>query len=185
MNFSAILAQEMTKPKSVSLRTMDVVRNLSMNDAKVFQKLIKGQIEGCIPKGEDGNVQYASFDEVLQMQEAGLLQNSDFAQMTFTRTYTKSDGSKGQVLFIESSDCVVCADNGLEIPCYPLTKAGVELSRLALVAREESDVVEIAKFIDKSIGGKKHVSVHRKIQASGRKTVAWDGKAVWAASSQA
>ena len=183
--WAAILAQEMTTPKSVSLRTMDVVRNLSIEDAKVFQKLIKGQVEGCIPKGDDGEVQYATFDEVLQMQDAGLVQNSDFAQMTFTRMYTKRDGSKGQVVFIESSDYVVCADEGLEISCYPLTKAGVELSRLALVAREECDVIEIAKFIDKSTSGKKHVSVHRKIDAPESETVAWHGKAVWAASSQA
>lgn len=178
--WAAILAQEMTKPKSVSLRTMDVVRNLSLNDAKVFQKMIKGQIEGCIPKGQDGNVQCISFDEVLQMQEGGLLQNSDFAAQTITRTYKKKDGGKGSVLFIESSEYVICTDVGFEISCYPLTNAGLELSRLALIEREEADAIELAQFLDKSTNRKMNVSLHRKTHVSDQ-TVSWQERPIWVA----
>lgn len=161
--WSSILAEEIARPKSVSLRTLDVVRNLSFEDAQIFQRMIQGQVEDCIPHADaSGDVQFGTYAEAIRMQDAGLVHSAFLVSSTITRQFSMPSGDKGVGVLLENSDYMLCVfEKEIRISCYPLTIAGRELSRLALRRRDFRDVVAIAEYIKK---GHKNVkmSLHRK-----------------------
>ncbi|WP_184549186.1 DUF2806 domain-containing protein [Mucilaginibacter sp. FT3.2] len=87
--WSKILANEINTPGTVSLRTLDVLSNVSMSDAKLFTKLCKlSTINGHVLKYNLGFENFdLSYDEILHLMDAGLLLNE-------TNIYSDSDDFK-------------------------------------------------------------------------------------------
>ena len=168
--WAGLLVEETKVPTSISPRTLDVARNLSRNEAQVFQKLLKGLIAGILPVDAKGVPQYISYVETLLMQDAGLIVTSE-SEMTWTAVATNS-GVRSIVAPIENSDFVLCSDGEeLKVDCYLLTVAGLQLSRMICPKRSVNDAEEIAKHLCKLYNG--HVfSIHEKISEE-------DGRATW------
>lgn len=85
-----ILAGEVAIPGTFSIRTLEVLRNLSQPDAQIFQRLrylacdsgtVLKLSEGEQSKLEDFGLNY---DDILLMREAGLLADGDVVHMTVT-----------------------------------------------------------------------------------------------------
>ncbi len=75
--WSKLLAGEVSKPGSYSLKTLEVLRNLSRSDAKHFQQLAHFFIADAVyPNSKVISSAGISYDVLLYMDELGLLRTS-------------------------------------------------------------------------------------------------------------
>ena len=117
-----LLVEETKKPNSISPRTLDVVKNLSKSEAKLFEKLSVGIIEDCsLFIDDDGTSLLGSYSDVLILQDAGLISSR--------RSTLPID--KQKVIFSHGMFVVELLDReNHEISCHALTVAGQELCRI-------------------------------------------------------
>jgi hypothetical protein len=83
--WARILAGEVKQPNSFSLRTLDLIRNLSKDEAEAFVKVAKYAIkvnkDSLIYKGDNNEILdnfNIRFDDVVLLQELDLLHSGDF-----------------------------------------------------------------------------------------------------------
>ncbi|MBS1902368.1 MAG: DUF2806 domain-containing protein [Bacteroidetes bacterium] len=125
-----ILAGEVCQPGSYSLRTLDLLKNISQKEATLFATLCKFVFNGRFVYYQEGIFPEfcdMSFDDILLLEEAGLLQHSLFFTMN------KKDTEKGRLEIWYNSTFAfnLSADKiPTPMPCLKLTKAGIELSTL-------------------------------------------------------
>ena len=129
-----ILAGEVARPGSYSVRTLEVLRNLSKIEAEVFQKIRYLALDGgqiLKINGETSFVTFGiSFQEILNLRETGLLADGDMlnieASIPETQNYMVAMYN-GKLLLIEPNDKTV---KKLSLSTLALTKVGVELMGL-------------------------------------------------------
>ena len=141
-----ILANEIASPNTVSLRTLDIVSNLSKTEAEVFQRVASLSFAtGCILKYnsenafEEFNVKYS---DLLTLRAAGLLYESD----TLNITYQSIDSIGGCFITFGNKLFRVFKDGFTKyvFSQVKFTPAGVELIR---TLKFESNYQYLEKFI--------------------------------------
>lgn len=149
--WAKLLAGEVAEPSSFSLKTIDVLRNLSKQDAELFSLICSHSVmtrgQNFLPHYdtylEKHNIYYT---DIMKLNEQGLIFNDG------TIGFSMSIGQNPNVLFwnndlvmtIESSD-----DKNIEIhiKTHPFTKAGQELAVLVSKSVSEENFIELAKEI--------------------------------------
>lgn len=149
--WAKLLAGEVAEPSSFSLKTIDVLRNLSKQDAELFSLICSHSVmtrgQNFLPHYdtylEKHNIYYT---DIMKLNEQGLIFNDG------TIGFSMSIGQNPNVLFwnndlvmtIESSD-----DKNIEIhiKTYPFTKAGQELAVLVSKSVSEENFIELTKEI--------------------------------------
>ena len=149
--WAKLLAGEVAEPSSFSLKTIDVLRKLSKQDAELFSLICSHSVmtrgQNFLPHYdtylEKHNIYYT---DIMKLNEQGLIFNDG------TIGFSMSIGQNPNVLFwnndlvmtIESSD-----DKNIEIhiKTYPFTKAGQELAVLVSKSVSEENFIELAKEI--------------------------------------
>ena len=175
--WSQVLAHEVVSPGAISFRTMDVVRNLSLDEAQIFQRMIKGEIMGAIPSFNRGYPQFITYKEALGMQDAGLLMAQQ-SEITVNHQYSTDGTRKGTVLVLPTKDFAVCVDApSFRLACYVLTDAGRCLLKIAQCKRELKDYIEILKKIAET-HGEQTISLHQ-IVSVGEEGIAWSAIPLW------
>lgn len=134
--WSRILSGEIKQPKSYSLRTLELLKNLSKDEAKVFLKIAKFAINSngttFLIKGANKDVLKdfgISFHEISLIQELGVLNPGDFVQFKLP---SLPDVSKTA---FEIGDVIVIAEKEANspkksIPVKVFNRIGVELLNL-------------------------------------------------------
>lgn len=177
MLWSQILAHEVAAPGTISFRTMDVVRNLSLKEAQTFQRMIKGEFDGVIPRYANGYPQFISYKEVLVMQDAGLL-TAQQSTVTFSRQYSIDGTRNGTAIILSDKDFVVCVESpSFELGCYVLTDAGRCLLKIAQVKRTADDYIAILRKIAEG-HSKQCFSLHPIVGINGDQ-IAWSAIPLW------
>lgn len=158
--WSRVLVEETCRPGSIALQTLEVVRGLSKNEASTFQKVLKGSINGMIPKDDQGHVQYGTYTDIMALQDIGLIQTAGMTTNTFTGV--RDIWERHRCSIIQLSDCpfVFVADGTLEINCYTLSRAGEDISRIALIPRQQDEILLTAEYLVKTARPQKEISVH-------------------------
>ena len=149
--WAKLLAGEVAEPSSFSLKTIDVLRNLSKQDAELFSLICSHSVmtrgQNFLPHYdtylEKHNIYYT---DIMKLNEQGLIFNDG------TIGFSMSIGQNPNVLFwnndlvmtIESSDD---KDIEIHIKTYPFTKAGQELAVLVSKSVSEENFIELAKEI--------------------------------------
>lgn len=140
--WSKILSGEMNKPNSISVMTLETLRNMSKRDAETFHKLANFTVvdsdggDPFIPNngvwGDDeqkSDEDYGiSYDELLWMQELRLINLNAGLQMSF-----KEDGNNPNVeatLKCGNLYMKISSSHNLDIPCYAYTRIGAQLHTL-------------------------------------------------------
>lgn len=140
--WAKILSGELSKPNSISVMTLETLRNMSKHDAEIFHKLASFTVvddeggEPFIPNnGVWGNDNYKSdeeygirYDELLWMQELRLINLNNGLQISF-----KQDGKISKVeATLKCGNLIIkiSADDKVEIPCYSYTRIGTQLHTL-------------------------------------------------------
>ena len=137
-----VLAGEVKQPGNCSLRTMDIIRNMSQNEADTFDKLCKyvlisGDCYFIFHRGFSGldgtnndSHNYISktglnySDNIIPMVECGLLSIDNTLATDFKTNNTLTINNQKVICFIISEKC---ADDYILIEPYFLTRSGIEL----------------------------------------------------------
>lgn len=127
-----ILAEEIKRPASVSLRTLNVLSNLSKNDAELFMKycsfiLLDDEKSACIIR-EDNEIMQKydmKYNDILKLDECGLLCSNAFIYSTtnnITETTTIFHGEGFKITATPTNDCPE-----ISVGIFPLSESGNEL----------------------------------------------------------
>lgn len=140
--WAKILSGELNKPNSISVMTLETLRNMSKRDAEIFHKLTSYSLvdnEGGDPfipnNGMFINEEYKtdeyygiSYDELLWMQELRLINLNAGLQINFNK-----EGDRSRVettLRCGKLSMVISSDYDVTIPCYVYTRVGAQLHGL-------------------------------------------------------
>lgn len=140
--WSKIISGELDKPNSISVMTLETLRNMSKRDSEIFHKLTSYSLvdkEGGYPfipnNGMFINEEYKtdeyygiSYDELLWMQELRLINLNAGLQINFNK---ECDRSRVETtLSCGKLSMVISSDYDVTIPCYVYTRIGAQLHSL-------------------------------------------------------
>ena len=156
--WAKVLAGEIIQPNTVSLRTLDVLKNMSKKDAELFMKVMPFIINNSyIPNSTELLAKYGiSYDDILKLDECGLINSSGMVSSHF------NINSDNNILFNnENIACIIKSNNerNMEIREYVLTKSGTELKKIIGIATRNDFLIDYAKEIKKQYSNM-HVCVH-------------------------
>ncbi|MBQ9434706.1 MAG: DUF2806 domain-containing protein [Bacteroidales bacterium] len=129
-----ILAGEIKQPKSYSLRTLETLRNMTKEEAEVFQKVAQFvllQDEAFLFSSDKILVKFGvNYSEIAKLIEIGLLQPGDFVH----RQYVSTNKTDEQYVIIYGDLIVLITTKAktptISIPIRLLTTVGKELVKL-------------------------------------------------------
>ena len=175
--WARLLVEETKTPKSISPRTLDVVKNLSREEADIFRKMARGAIGSAVPVDENGHPQFITYSKRLLMHEAGLL----ITDKT-TRVYEAEPTENGEKVIpvvFEKSDYVICTTGEkMELRCCVLTTVGRQIASVISNGQTLDEIIGIAKFLGEQFKGRRF-SVH-KIDHSRNDGLFWQIEPEWA-----
>ncbi len=176
--WARILVEEAKKPHSISPRTLDVARRLSKEEALLFVKMVKGEVDGIIPVDSQGHPQYISYAEALMLQSAELI-FAQHSQTTFRLTYDIDEKhNKGTCIPLHNAGLMLCVHKkDFSADCYILTDAGRRLLSIAQEPRRVEDYIAIATRLS-SLSGNTIMSLHPIMQRQGAQ-LTWSNIPVW------
>lgn len=131
-----ILAGEVKRPQSYSLRTLDVLRNITREEAELFEKIAQyvlydGSYYIYHFSGKTEENVLIEYEDVARMIEIGFIQSGSSVTQNYFSNETESNTAylfyaSKYVAFIEITPEI----KKVSFPIYSLTRAGVELYHL-------------------------------------------------------
>ena len=133
-----ILAGEVKRPKSYSLRTLEALRNITREEAELFEQIAQYVLfdgsyyiyNDTSEKSENRSIDY---ETIAQLVEVGFIQpGSMVTQNYLTKGQSLTQNlfyGKRYIAFIELPSSI----EKISVPIYPLTKIGIELYKLITI----------------------------------------------------
>ena len=122
-----ILAEEIKSPQTISLKTLDTLKNISKSDAELFHKLIRFRINDLIPAPEYASQVY-TLNDIVQLQDIDLIRDD-----MLLSPMTVPSGRNDQVLVCNGF--VLCLDlssaTQINILGSRISRAGKEILSIA------------------------------------------------------
>lgn len=151
--WAKILAKEIERPSSYSMRTLEVLRNISFAEAELFVKLSEFVLKnrGCfVFNDEDILDKYGlQYRELATLREAGLLQTGELV----TRTYSATPGDTKRNYIVYGDKIIVLSippeSQAIKLTIYLLSQAGCELFELTEHKENMNYIKDLAAFIKK------------------------------------
>lgn len=151
--WSRILAGEVVRPGSFSLRTLELIKNLSKNEAETFSKMANLTLisfdSPCIYQGKNQGNDFlqkfgSSFNDRLLLVEVGLLQPDS----TITRSLPENKSEQPQFIYHKSGNIILRQTIQPKSPqvkfsIYRYSKIGEELLKIITI---EPNVEYIKEF---------------------------------------
>ncbi len=171
--WAKILAGEIAQPSSFSLKTIDVMRNMSKRDAELFIKVCSHSFSSnsmnyFLPNEdeflEEVGIQYT---DIMKLSELGLMFNDA------TITLNMNIGNEPKLLINSNSLILLVAsasgnDEKFSINQYPFTEVGKELSTLIRESASDEDFLKYGEVLS-----------HKKsYKISAHKVMEWMGNSV-------
>lgn len=142
-----LLVEETKQPGSISPRTLDVARNLSQKEARLFEQVAKYTCNNALFVDGKGAPPIGQYNDTLVLINAGLL-GSQSSKREFPIHKEDSEGKTyADILFANDRFFIRCFDDTVRISCHVLTNEGFELTKILNVCRSQEDIVTIAKTI--------------------------------------
>ena len=167
--YAKILAGEVESPGRTSLRTLEVLRNMTKRDAEQFQVICNFVLYGEFVFYDARSVaefNALGYNNILHLQDCGLINMGPVITMA-----AQSDGNEPIVLHYQRGLLLATrtegASKGLEIPGYLLTSAGKELYRIAQCTLHEGYLRLLSEFL-RSKGYQLHYSEWNEKSPDGR-----------------
>ena len=144
--WAGLLKEEIVQPNRISMRTLDVVKNLSKNDCMCFANLCRGAIGGELIVSYDNRPIFGSYDDIVRFQELGLMSNLQSAAKM-----NPLEGSEELTIRLSDGVSRLRITGGvLWVHTFSLTSAGFDLIRvIGGCVITEDDVKTIYKFLSK------------------------------------
>ncbi len=148
-----ILAGEIKQPKSFSLRTLDLIRNLSKDEADLFVKVanlaINGNGSNLIFKGSHDNSldKYGiRYSDIARLTELGLLQTGDFVQFQIRNNSQDSQQvfTAGNIVMIIK---IKANTSTIDIPVTVFSTVGNQLLKLIKTNPPSDYLKSLAEYV--------------------------------------
>lgn len=153
MLWAKILAREIEKPSSYSLRILELLRNISFEEAELFMKIADFVLKqsGCMIFSENGSLDKYGimYNDLAKLREAGLVQSGEMISRTYKSSNTEVVHSNllyGD-LFVQLT--IQPKTPSLVLPILLLTQAGCEIYELVKPKQNHSYLRDFASFIKK------------------------------------
>ncbi len=169
-----ILAGEIKQPKTYSLRTLELIRNLSQNEANTFMKVanfaIKTRGENLLFKSNDKDLlskKYnINYSDIALLTEIGLIQTGDFVNYQLLQMPSDSQHifTSGNIMILVK---IKANTPTVQMPIYSFSNSGNELLKLV----KTNPPFDYLTFIANSI---KNVNVDVKYAY----ILAWEGASI-------
>lgn len=151
-----ILAGEVKQPKSYSLRTLDVLRNISCDEAQLFEKVAcyfmfdkSFFIYYDSSFREDNNIDL-TYEDIAKLAEIGMIQAGSLVHAHLHNqqgeTITNAITYGNSVILIEHPSKY----KEISFPIYPLTKVGEDLYKLLSVTSNDAYLKNFAHMLKNS-----------------------------------
>lgn len=137
-----ILAEEIQKAGTISLRTLDILKNITADEAKLFVQLSTFVVNGVLICSEHRFPPLCKLDDILDLIDAGLLTNAEIVRHHGIQDVTgfrRFEGA-GYWLYIQ------CPRKINPVSGMALSKAGMEIIKIA--DRQNARREEITKICD-------------------------------------
>lgn len=151
--WAKVLAGEIKKPKTYSLRTLESLKNLSKEEALLFQKLCKYVItkDNCsyfVNEEELMKKSGIDFALILQLSDCGIVNDSSYIEITYNFEPDK------QTIFFNDEIVIVCTNKGQQplkfsFQVFPLTLFGSNLVSIINQKTSNEFMLEFAKYLKK------------------------------------
>ena len=147
--WAKILAGEVERPGKTSLRTMDILRNMTKRNAELFESLSGFVIENDFIFYEKDYIQSYSaikkYDNILHLEDCGLVSARSLLQQNNWKNEKKAIyGYQDGYLFITGDSN---AEEVLSIPILALTTAGKELSQVVKGVTQMEYLQDFSRFL--------------------------------------
>lgn len=157
--WAKVLVKEMSVSGSFSFKTLDVLKNMTSDDFRLFEKLCGIQFNGCILQGDNTETRIPWMEQ-LRLRELGLI-NLDSSK----RWHTVPSGGYNSIMDISRALIIVLKNDSeqeisVEYNIYYLSSAGTELLPTATYEAQNDYFIEFAKKIKDEYKGKVKVSLH-------------------------
>lgn len=148
--WARILAGEVKKPGTFSLRTLECIHNLTQKEAEAFQELCKH----CLYKEDACFVLHNSdyqekhgipFGLILKLSECGLVNSGSLLSYNISLP-------KGRNYLAMTDDFILITDTESDVEkksvsVYPLTESGTELAKVVGCHMDVNELKEVARVI--------------------------------------
>lgn len=144
--WAKLLSGEVKQPHSFSLRTLDVVKNLSRLEAELFEKIAVFIFDDCLSNDDNILKKYNIFyEDVLKLCECGLINsNSGICEILTIKKKQVIKSTQEFVFIVNPKD-----ENEVEvsIPLYVLTEAGKALIKIIKPMQNNNFFIDYCKSI--------------------------------------
>ena len=158
--WAKLLVEETKAPHSISPRTLHVARDLSREDAVLFERVAQCVFDDTLVVDGNGIPPNCSYLEKIRLQDAGLIGSANSRREFQVHSDGRSGKACADIVFQDDGFLIRCFGNEVHVSCHVLTTAGIELMKILSIRRTQEDIVAIAKAIADQ---KKHslVEVHK------------------------
>lgn len=172
--WASILAGEVKRPSSFSLRTLETLRNISAEEAELFQKIANYVVETdygkFLPSNERLLKQYnITISEIISLGECGLINTTPVYEVHYVSEDERCEYFKYAPYVIKVCDKAerrTYLTDKYAFGLYPLTKAGLEISGLFEQTHKIGFAFSLAFAIEMCEREKK-VEIHKIIREDG------------------
>ena len=162
-----ILAGEIKQPQSYSLRTLETLRNMTKEEAELFQKVaqfVLVQREAFLFTSDNVMEKFGvNYSNIAKLIEVGLIQPGEFVTKNYSSNSTKN--VKHGIIYGNIVIIIEQKANSpkISVPIKLLTTSGKELVKLIIIRPNVDYIKELARTIKKDnvkVGYAKIVSIN-------------------------
>ena len=158
--WASLLVEETKQPGRVSPRTLDVARNLSLEEARLFEQMAKYTFENTLFVNKNGGPPVGQYLDILRLINAGLLGSQSSKRKFSIQIEPAEQKPHADILFVNDGYFIRCFGDTVRVSCHILTNEGVALLRILNASRTQEDIVAIAKTVADQVPHRL-VSVHK------------------------
>lgn len=155
--WAKILAGEVKRPNSFSLKTLDILKNMSQLDAQLFSKVCSLVVNNSYVPNDIALLQEfgVSYSDILRLDEQGLINSSGIIsqEMEFNE-YDKL------ILKSKKYICIANERSAISLQIFKLSTYGIELYSIIKATEDEDFIFKYAKKIKASYK-KSSISLHK------------------------
>lgn len=145
--WSKILAGEVKKPNTYSLRTLDVLKNMSKCEADLFKKISKLITDDFIINDEELTKNYGlNYSDILKLDDCGLINSDGMVSRTISLFDKKAVLQTDDYVFIYHELNKVDKPN-ITLGAFCLTEAGRSISAILGEKTENNYFLNLCRYI--------------------------------------
>lgn len=157
--WAKVLARELSKPNSFSYKSLDILKNMTEKDFKLFEELCSFQTDGFIPSSEVSD-DYISWSKKIKLEELGLINLSKTTRWYLITAQKTTYTILGKECLMRTEN-KMDTDEKIELSVYLLTTAAMEIINVGNYFYNPSLFVKAMKQTKEKYKQKMEISLYK------------------------